>query len=100
MPLHPKLCVHFANILDVDADCIENAANEDLLSGGGIEHLIHQVAGLKLTQYCFKLPPNSQRVCCSISHSVITPNLKSKYQFLIILLGRILISKAIHNLPY
>jgi O-acetyl-ADP-ribose deacetylase (regulator of RNase III) len=84
---HPSLSVHFGNILDVDTDCIVNAANEGLLGGGGIDQLIHQIAGPELAQFCFKLPVDSQGVRCSVGHSVITPGFKSKYKFIIHTVG-------------
>ncbi len=87
MSFHPNLSVHFGNILEVDADCIVNAANEGLLGGGGIDHLIHQIAGPELAQFCFKLPVDSQGVRCSVGHSVITPGFSSKYKFIIHTVG-------------
>jgi O-acetyl-ADP-ribose deacetylase (regulator of RNase III) len=84
---HRHLSVHFGDILEVDADCIVNAANEGLLGGGGIDHLIHQVAGPELAQFCSKLSIDSQGVRCSVGHSVITPGFKSKYKFIIHTVG-------------
>jgi len=87
MFFHPNLSVHFGNILEVDADCIVNAANESLLGGGGIDHLIHQTAGPELAEFCFNLPADSQGVRCSAGHSVITPGFMSKYKFIIHTVG-------------
>jgi O-acetyl-ADP-ribose deacetylase (regulator of RNase III) len=87
MSFHSSLSVHFGNILEVDADCIVNAANEGLLGGGGIDHLIHQIAGPELAQFCFKLPIDSQGVRCTVGHSVITPGFASKYKFIIHTVG-------------
>ncbi|CAF1003219.1 unnamed protein product [Rotaria magnacalcarata] len=87
MSFHPSLSVHFGNILEVDADCIVNAANEGLLGGGGVDHLIHQMAGPALAQFCSKLPVDSQGVRCSVGHSVITPGFMSKYKFIIHTVG-------------
>jgi hypothetical protein len=87
MSFHPSPSVHFGNILEVDAECIVNAANEGLLGGGGIDQLIHQVAGPELAQFCFKLPVDSQGVRCSVGHSVITPSFLSKYKFIIHTVG-------------
>jgi O-acetyl-ADP-ribose deacetylase (regulator of RNase III) len=84
---HPNLTIHFGNILEVDADCIVNAANEGLLGGGGIDYLIHQVSCPELAQFCFNLPVDYQGVRCSVGHSVITPGFKSKYKFIIHTVG-------------
>ena len=87
MFFHPNLSVHFGNILEVDADCIVNAANEGLVGGGGIDHLIHQIAGPQLAEFCFNLPTDSQGVRCIVGHSVITPGFMSKYKFIIHTVG-------------
>ncbi|CAF1264267.1 unnamed protein product [Adineta steineri] len=84
---HSNLSVHFGNILEVDADCIVNAANEGLLGGGGIDHLIHQIAGSELAQFCSNLPTDSQGARCTVGHSVITPGFMSKYKFIIHTVG-------------
>ena len=87
MVFHPNLSVHFGNILEVDADCIINAANEGLLSGGGIDHLIHQLAGPELAQYCLTPPVDFQGVRYPVGQSVITHGFKSKYKFIIHTVG-------------
>lgn len=83
----PNLSVHFGNILEVDADCIVNAANEGLLGGGGIDHLIHQAAGPELAEFCRNLPSDIQEVRCSVGNSMITPGFSSKYKFIIHTVG-------------
>ena len=65
-----------ADIVDMDTDCIVNAANEQLREGGGVCGAIFKAAGSeKLTEACKKLHS------CPTGSAVITPgfNLKAKY---------------------
>ena len=63
------------NIVNLDVDCIVNAANTSLAGGGGVDGAIHEVAGKKLYEACNKIG------YCAIGDAVITPgfNLKAKY---------------------
>ena len=63
-------------ITELDADVIVNAANSQLLAGGGVCGAIFREAGHgKLTEAC------SEIGCCKTGEAVITPgfNLKAKY---------------------
>ena len=63
------------DITDLDLDCIVNAANEDLLPGGGVCGAIHQVAGKELAQECKRIGN------CGVGEARITSgyNLKAEY---------------------
>tara|TARA_B100000073_G_scaffold165883_1_gene137341 strand:+ start:655 stop:1155 length:501 start_codon:yes stop_codon:yes gene_type:complete len=43
------------DIATLDLDCIVNAANEDLMPGGGVCGAIHQAAGKELAMECKKI---------------------------------------------
>lgn len=69
--------IFFANksVLDFNVDCVVNAANCDLIGGGGVDGAIHEAAGKQLDEACKKIG------YCGIGNAVITPgfNLKQKY---------------------
>lgn len=68
--------IEIADIVDMDTDCIVNAANEGLYMGGGVCGAIFKAAGSeKLTEACGKLHG------CPTGSAVITPgfDLNAKY---------------------
>ena len=64
-----------ADITALNVDCIVNAANEDLMPGGGVCGAIHQAAGKELAIECKKIGP------CGVGEARITNgyNLKAKH---------------------
>ena len=63
------------NIVNMDVDAVVNAANAELMGGGGVDGAIHYAAGDKLHDACLKIGH------CDVGDAVITPgfNLKAKY---------------------
>ena len=63
------------NIVNLDVDCIVNAANTALAGGGGVDGAIHAAAGQQLYDACSKIG------YCAVGDAVITPgfDLKAKY---------------------
>ena len=63
------------DITTLDLDCIVNAANEDLMPGGGVCGAIHQAAGKELAAECKRIGH------CGVGEARITSgyNLKAKH---------------------
>ena len=71
------------NIVNLDIDCIVNAANTSLTGGGGVDGAIHAAAGKELHEACTKIG------YCAVGQAVITPGFKSKAQYIIHTVGPI-----------
>ncbi|CAF0800451.1 unnamed protein product [Didymodactylos carnosus] len=85
--LHKNLLIYYGNIVDVKADAIVNTANEGLLGGGGLDFLVHSLAGEELKQFCSQVPADDQGVRCCTGHCVITSGFKSNYKYIIHTVG-------------
>ena len=60
------------NICLMQVDAIVNSANEALTGGGGLDEIIHKMAGKRLLEECSGLPKNSQGVRCFTGCAAIT----------------------------
>ena len=70
------------SIIDIDCDCVVNAANKELLAGGGVCGLIFKAAGYEeLTKACSKQSP------IRTGAAAITPAFNMKQKFIIHAVG-------------
>jgi len=70
-----------ADITTLEVDAIVNAANEQMLGGGGVDGAIHRAAGRRLYEACLAIPEASPGVRCPTGQSRITPafNLSARH---------------------
>jgi len=79
----PDFTAVLTDITTLDVDAIVNAANEDLMPGGGVCGAIHHAAGPKLARACAELDG------CPTGGARITPGFRLKARYVIHAVGPI-----------
>ncbi len=75
------------DITTLSVDAIVNAANQQMLGGGGVDGAIHHAAGSELFEACLKVPEVRPGVRCPTGEARITPGFKLPAKFVIHTVG-------------
>lgn len=78
-----------ADITSLRVDAIVNAANPDLLGGGGVDGAIHRAAGAALLRACRALPEIAPGVRCATGEARVTPGFALPAHYVIHTVGPI-----------
>lgn len=78
-PIRPKLEIIVADITTLKVDAIVNAANPQLLAGGGVCGAIHAAAGPELERECVRLYPEGIQA----GEAVFTQGFNAKAKWII-----------------
>ena len=75
------------DITTLAVDAIVNAANQQMLGGGGVDGAIHDAAGPELFEACLKVPEVRPGVRCPTGEARITPGFKLPAKYVIHTVG-------------
>ena len=70
--INSKVSLYRGDITKLEVDAIVNAANEELLGGGGIDGAIHKAAGPKLREECKTISEQLPGVRCLTGECKVT----------------------------
>jgi O-acetyl-ADP-ribose deacetylase (regulator of RNase III) len=81
------LTVWQGDITQLTVDAIVNAANEQMLGGGGVDGAIHRAAGPRLLAACREVPEVRPGVRCPTGEARITPGFELAAKYVIHTVG-------------
>lgn len=81
------ITVEQGDITRLQVDAIVNAANEQMLGGGGVDGAIHRAAGSELLAACRAVPEVRPGVRCPTGEARITPGFKLPARYVIHTVG-------------
>jgi O-acetyl-ADP-ribose deacetylase (regulator of RNase III) len=87
MAIAERLDIVVGDITKLEVDAIVNAANEQMLGGGGVDGAIHRAAGAELFDACFALPEVRSGVRCPTGEARLTPGFRLPARFVIHTVG-------------
>jgi O-acetyl-ADP-ribose deacetylase len=82
-----QLEVVSGDITKLEVDAIVNAANEQMLGGGGVDGAIHRAAGPRLIEACRAVPEIKPGIRCPTGEARITPGYGLKARFVVHTVG-------------
>lgn len=83
----PRITIVTGDITKAGVDAIVNAANEQMLGGGGVDGAIHRAAGPLLREACEEVPEVSPGVRCPTGEARITAGFALPARFVIHTVG-------------
>ena len=75
------------DITTLAVDAIVNAANQEMLGGGGVDGAIHRAAGPELYEACLNVPEVRPGVRCPTGEARITPGFRLPAKYVIHTVG-------------
>ena len=75
------------DITTLAVDAVVNAANQQMLGGGGVDGAIHRAAGPELFEACLKVPEVRPGVRCPTGEARVTPGFGLPAKFVIHTVG-------------
>lgn len=87
MSARPTVIVVEGDITTRRVDAIVNAANEQMLGGGGVDGAIHRAAGPELLAACRAVPEVHHGVRCPTGEARITPGFRLPAKYVIHTVG-------------
>jgi O-acetyl-ADP-ribose deacetylase (regulator of RNase III) len=84
-----RIVIRQGDLTAEDVDAIVNAANEQMLGGGGVDGAIHRAAGPELLVACRAVPQVEPSIRCPTGQARITPGFRLRARHVIHTVGPI-----------